>query len=93
MKGIWEGESCFFCGSTRWLERHHIFQGANRGRSEMDGFVVTLCHYCHNEPPDGVHHNRGRRDELKRMAQARYEIEHSRDEFMSQYGRNYMEEE
>lgn len=92
MKGIWEGDSCFFCGATQWLERHHIFQGANRGRSEMDGFVVTLCHWCHNEPPDGVHHNKARREELKRMAQARYEVEHSRDEFMGQYGRNYLED-
>jgi hypothetical protein len=92
MKGIWEGDCCFFCGSIQWLERHHIFQGANRGRSEMDGFVVTLCHWCHNEPPDGVHHNKARREELKRMAQARYETEHSRDEFMGQYGRNYLED-
>ena len=76
------------------VERHHIFPKAlTAGVLKWTGFVVTLCHYCHNEPPDGVHHNKGRRDELKRMAQARYEGEHSRDEFMSQYGRNYMEEE
>ena len=84
---------CYLCGKYGPVERHHVFQGAYRKKAERYGFVVNLCHFCHNEPPDGVHHNRGRRDELKRMAQARYEVEHSRDEFMSQYGRNYMEDE
>ena len=90
MKGIWEGESCFFCGSTRWLERHHIFQGANRGRSEMDGLVVTLCHYCHNEPPDGVHFNRTNNLELKRMAQEQFEQNRTREEFRSLFGKSYL---
>ena len=90
MKGIWEGESCFFCGSTRWLERHHIFQGANRGRSEMDGFVVTLCHYCHNEPPDGVHFNRTNNLELKRMAQEQFEQNRTREEFRGLFGKSYL---
>lgn len=30
MKGIWEGESCYFCGRTDWIEYHHVFGGANR---------------------------------------------------------------
>ena len=94
MKGIWEGEEVVFLLRLDTVvgTPPHLSRREPRA-SEMDGFVVTLCHYCHNEPPDGVHHNKGRRDELKRMAQARYEVEHSRDEFMSQYGRNYMEEE
>ena len=48
---------CFMCGSNDWIERHHIFGGAYRKKSERDGLVVDLCHYCHNEPPHGVHHN------------------------------------
>ena len=49
---------CFRCGTTIWLERHHIFGGAMRKKSEHFGLWVYLCHRHHNEPPNGVHYNR-----------------------------------
>lgn len=30
------------CGSTKWIERHHIFGGALRKKSEKYGLVVDL---------------------------------------------------
>ena len=40
------------------LESHHVYNGnPNRKLSEQYGLKVYLCHYCHNEPPNGVHFN------------------------------------
>ena len=46
---------CYLCGATQGLEKHHVFGGALRQKSEKHGMTVTLCHGCHNEPPHGVH--------------------------------------
>lgn len=72
------------------LEVHHIFGSSNRKHSEEDGLCVVLCHWCHNEPPDGVHYNRERREKLQRMGQRIYEQNHTREEFMQRYGRNWL---
>lgn len=92
MKSILQDEKrCWFCGSHSWLEEHHIFEGtANRRISEANGFKVYLCHYCHNEPPRGVHFNRENSLRLKKACQQKYERTHSREEFMSLIGRNYL---
>lgn len=91
-KSILQNErECYECQSTQWLEEHHIFGGSNRKKSEANGFKVYLCHQHHNEPPDGVHHNREKRLKLQRACQERYEQTHSREEFMRLIGRNYLD--
>lgn len=88
-----DDKSCYLCGSQNWLEEHHVFEGsANRKISEREGFKVYLCHYCHNEPPMGVHFNSKRSNFLKRMCQTEYERTHTRADFMRIIGRNYMED-
>lgn len=83
--------SCYFCGRTDWIECHHIFQGAYRRKSEQYGFVIDLCHRHHNEPPDGVHHNRQNNLILKRKAQTEFEkTMGTREEFIKIFGRNYL---
>ena len=86
-------DQCFFCHSHTWLEVHHVFGGAYRKKSEKYGFKVTLCHYCHNEPPDGVHFNKDRRNYLKRIYQAKFEETHTREEFIAEFGKSYAEDE
>lgn len=85
-----ENKCCFLCGSTQSLERHHIFGGANRKNSEKYGLVVYLCHWCHNEPPNGVHHNINTNNLLKRYGQKVFENGHSHEEFMRIFGKNYL---
>ena len=53
---------------------------------------LKLCHYCHNEPPNGVHHNRENDLRLKKMAQRKFEETYSREYFMLIFGRNYLDE-
>jgi hypothetical protein len=82
---------CFLCGSTYWLERHHVFYGnPNRELSEKYGLVVDLCHFCHNEPPFGVHFNHENDLKLKRIFQQRFEDEHPGLSFIEIFGKNYL---
>ncbi len=83
-------EECYICGSTRWLELHHIFNAANRNNSTKYGLVVYLCHHCHNEPPNGVHHNRKRNDWLKAVAQQKFNEVYVGLDFMQIFGKNYL---
>lgn len=67
-----EKNRCFLCGRTGQMEKHHVFEGSGRRRlSEKYGLWVYLCHGCHNEPPDGVHHNAVKDRLLKAMVQIR----------------------
>lgn len=93
-KSILQTEKCcFMCGSSQWLEEHHIFNGnPNRTLSETHGLKVWLCHCCHNEPPNGVHYNRTNRNILQVEAQKKA-MEHygwTADEFQEIFGRNYL---
>ena len=84
-------EHCFICGRyVAHPEWHHIFGGANRINSEKYGLKVPLCHWCHNEPPDGVHFNREKMDELKAAGQRKFESIASHEEFMRIFGENYL---
>lgn len=83
---------CYICGSFACLERHHIFGGAYRKKSDREGLWVYLCHDCHNEPPNGVHHNRANMDALRAEAERAYIEQNGIDvsEFIRRYGRNYL---
>lgn len=77
---------CFLCGATA-TEIHHMIHGPDRKKADEDGLVVPLCRECHNK----VHFGGGGLDrELKRTAQLWYEKEHTREEWMERYGRNYL---
>lgn len=83
---------CYICGSTRWIERHHIFGGANRKLSEKYGLTVDLCHAHHNESPNGVHFNKELRERLQaegqKAAMERYGW--TTEDFIDIFGRNYL---
>jgi hypothetical protein len=88
---ITEERKCYICGSQRWIERHHVFFGANHKASDKYGLIVPLCHYCHNEPPSGVHFNK----ELCRVLQSKVQkiamkyYDWDMEEWRSRFGRNY----
>lgn len=83
---------CYFCGTTNNLHLHHIFFGwANRKVSDENGFVVWLCAKHHNMSSFSVHHDKELDLQLKRDCQAQYEREHTREEFVSLIGKNYLD--
>ncbi len=89
---IQSDKECYFCSSTIGLEGHHIFGAANRRISERYGLKVYLCHYCHNEPPYGVHHNAERMYKLQQEGQKAFmEYYHkTKEEFREIFGKSYI---
>lgn len=83
-------DGCYFCGGFYCMEIHHILGASNRKKSEEDGFCVWLCKLHHNMPPDGVHYNRAKADQLRQVAQRIYEKDHTREEWRARYGKSYL---
>lgn len=83
---------CYLCGKYGDTQRHHVFQGAYRKKAEFHGYVVRLCMDCHTGP-DGVHANKTKRIHLRQECQREYEQTHTRDQFIAEFGRNYLEED
>lgn len=85
---------CIVCGATTNLHRHHIFYGtSNRKQSELYDLCCWLC-WEHHEGATGVHSAKGvyLNNALKKMAQKEFEKEHTRDEFIKTFGRNYLDD-
>lgn len=89
MKSILHNEMCcYVCGTTNWLEEHHIFGGPNRKLSEKYGLKVFLCKRHHAEAHSDLYFRRT----LQALAQQEWENEYgSRNDFMALFGRNYIE--
>lgn len=89
---------CFLCGrngSKDPLDRHHCFGGALRSKSEKYGLLVDLCHHdCHIFGAEAVHRNEGNRLMVQRWAQRKAMREQgwSTDDFIREFGKNYLEE-
>lgn len=81
---------CYICKSVTQTEEHHIFGAANRRWSERYGLKVYLCPYCHRDNKNGVHGNKEAADQLHRIGQSAFEREHTRQEFMQIFGKNYL---
>lgn len=83
---------CHICGRYGNIEMHHVFGGQRRKISDKYGAVVPLCHNCHNEPPNGVHHNKEVRlalqAEMQQQLMDRYGW--TAAEFIKVFGKNYL---
>lgn len=98
MNGALTMDKCFLCGRNGngdKLDRHHIFGSANRSKSEKYGLVVLLCHErCHIFGEYSVHQNAEVMDYVhkygQRLAQKKYGW--TKEEFMSIFGCNYLDE-
>ena len=84
-------DTCIFTQCNQ-VERHHVFGGYNRNRSEEYGFVVPLRPDLH---PNGVHGTDYAREVvdpyLKETCQKYYEEHYgTREEFIAEFGRSYL---
>ena len=95
MKRLWsvftdDMDHCFFTGYSK-VERHHIFGGSNRKRSEKYGYVVPLRPDLH---PNGVFAGKDAKEidsYLKQMAQRDFEEKHgTREEFIKEFGKSHL---
>ena len=93
------GRSCWLCGRNGTadpLDKHHIFGGAYRNKSEKYGLTVDLCHCnCHLFDKKAAHNCRETMDELHRYGQklAMQRYGWTKEEFMLEFGKNYLDED
>lgn len=91
-------KECWLClrnGSTDPLDRHHIFGGAYRDKSERYGLTVYLCHYsCHIFGPDAAHRNGETMRQLHRYGQRKAMMDNgwSTADFVREFGKDYLSE-
>lgn len=89
-------KKCFLCGrngSADPLDRHHIFGGSYRSKSEKYGLTVYLCHNdCHIFGREAVHNNAENMLYVKQYGQrkAMQEQGWTVEEFIKQFGKNYL---
>ncbi len=91
-----EHRKCWRCGRNGWddpLDRHHIFGGPNRKKSEKYGLVVDLCHSrCHIFGKDAAHANAETMRTLRQYGQrkAMEENDWTVEDFIREFGKNYL---
>ena len=91
---------CYLCGYLLgvWdenipnLEEHHIMMGKWRKKSEHYGLKVLLCPAHHRTSSEAVHVNAENEMFLKIVAQHAFELKHSHEEWMKEFGKNFMPE-
>ncbi len=80
---IQEDKKCFICDRMspnlvkkseypNWIEKHHIFGGANRKLSEKYGLFLYLCKTHHDE----VHKDNTLREVVQNVGQVFFETEY-----------------
>lgn len=80
---IQKRKECYVCGQVTNLHSHHILFGKNRRNSEKYGLKVWLC----------LNHRKNGHEldlKLKKIAQRTFEETHTREEFISIFGRSYL---
>lgn len=81
---------CFVCGGMRDLELHHIMHGtANRRLATKYGLICWLCRE-HHTGTRGAHNNAELNRRLQQEAQRAFERTHTRQEWMTIFGKNYL---
>lgn len=97
MKSILQEDKtkCFLCGGNAFepLDKHHVFGGAYRSKSEKYGLTVYLHHSkCHIFGAGAVHQNAEVNKLLKKYAQtvAMDKYKWSEDDFRREFGKSYL---
>lgn len=87
---------CWLCGRNGTqdpLDRHHLFPGAYREKSEQYGLVVYLCHSrCHIFGKYAAHRNAVTMLKLKQYGQQKVMEEQgwTVDDFRREFGKDYL---
>ena len=86
---------CFLGGNYGYVERHHIFSGALRQKSEKYGLVVELSPWMHREGPQAAHRCRETREALCKYGQRKAMIDQcwTLEEWLDEFGKNWLTDE
>lgn len=86
--------ACYLCRRTSGpLDKHHVFSGPLRKKSEKYGLTVYLCHdSCHIFGPNSAHQSGETalylHQQAQRAAMERYGW--TADDFRREFGKNYL---
>lgn len=85
----------FLTGEYGLVEKHHIFGGALRKKSERFKLFVYLLPENHREGANAAHRSRETAEDLKRYGQEKYMIEQGAtvEDFIREFGQNYLDTE
>lgn len=91
---ISDNQVCVVCGTTYWLERHHVYGASNRNKSEEDGAWCYLCHNHHTGSRHSVHMDAEMAWKLKEYTQRKWMERYGKTEedFRKRYGRSYLQD-
>lgn len=79
-------DRCYLCKRYGRMQVHHCLHGSRRRAADAYGLTVHLCPLCHT-----LLHDHGVNDlYLEQTAQAAFEREHSREEWMRIFGKSYL---
>lgn len=81
-------EHCFVCGRP-YPQIHHMMNGANKKKAEKYGLILPLC-LNHHTGAEGVHSKPEKMLACRQMAQRKFEEEHTREEWLSEFGKSYL---
>lgn len=79
---------CYVCGRP-YPNLHHMMNGANKKKAEQYGLILPLC-INHHTGAEGVHTKPEKMLACRQMAQRKFEEEHTRDEWVKIFGKNYL---
>ena len=79
---------CEICGQETRTDRHHIFNGSMRNKSEEYGAVINVCRRCHEQ----IHKDAELRLRLKALWQRKIMNEYrwTTEEFIQHFYKNYL---
>lgn len=89
-------KACWLCGRNGAgdpLDKHHLFSGAYRKKSEKYGLTVYLCHNrCHIFGPNAAHRNKDTMQQLHEYGQRKAMKEQgwTPEDFIREFGKNYL---
>ena len=73
------------------IERHHVFGGYNRSRSEEYGYIAPLLAELHPNGAKAPKEWQEIDEHLKKACQQHYEENHgTREDFIREFGRSYL---
>lgn len=73
------------------LHKHHFLHGPDRKKAEHFGLWAYVCSERHHEyGPEAPHVNKAVDLHLQQVAQRAFEKKYSHEDFMKEFGRNYL---
>lgn len=79
---------CFVCGRP-YPNIHHMMNKADKKKAEKYGLILPLC-VNHHTGAEGVHSKPEKMLACRQMAQRKFEEEHTREEWIAEFGKSYL---